>query len=111
MVVKYCHFRFLKLIVQEVNRKLKKRVVLLKDLYILVLQPFLALKMLSAAQMLDELMGRDRNLAPTEKRRETHWEDAEVSAIFVFKSHCILYFGLIMALFDIILNRLVLKCG
>jgi len=30
------------------------------------------------AQMLDELMGRDRNLAPTEKRSETRWHDTEV---------------------------------
>ena len=34
--------------------------------------------MLSAAQMLDELMGRDRNLAPTEKRREIRWDSPEV---------------------------------
>lgn len=28
--------------------------------------------------MLDELMGRDRNLAPTEKRREVRWDNPEV---------------------------------
>ena len=39
--------------------------------------------MLSAAQMLDELMGRDRNLAPTEKRREVHWEDPEVKTFTI----------------------------
>lgn len=31
-----------------------------------------------AAQMLDELMGRDRDANPTDKRREIHWEDPEV---------------------------------
>lgn len=30
------------------------------------------------ASMLDELMGRDRNLAPTEKRPEPKWDDPEV---------------------------------
>ena len=33
------------------------------------------------AQMLDELMGRDRNLAPTEKRSETKWDDPDVSCL------------------------------
>ena len=32
----------------------------------------------SAAALLDELMGRDRNLAPTEKRREIKYDDPEV---------------------------------
>ena len=31
------------------------------------------------AQMLDELMGRDRNLNPTEKRTELKWNDPEAS--------------------------------
>ncbi|KAK5914213.1 hypothetical protein CgunFtcFv8_008669 [Champsocephalus gunnari] len=31
--------------------------------------------MLSAAQLLDELMGRDRNLAPDEKRSNVRWDD------------------------------------
>ena len=31
-----------------------------------------------AAQMLDELMGRDRDAHPSDKRREIHWEDLEV---------------------------------
>ena len=33
------------------------------------------------AQMLDELMGRDRNLAPTEKRSETKWDDPDVITV------------------------------
>uniref|UniRef100_A0A4W3K4U5 LUC7-like 3 pre-mRNA splicing factor n=2 Tax=Callorhinchus milii TaxID=7868 RepID=A0A4W3K4U5_CALMI len=35
--------------------------------------------MLSNAQLLDELMGRDRNLAPDEKRQNVHWDDESVS--------------------------------
>ncbi|OCT93837.1 hypothetical protein XELAEV_18011508mg [Xenopus laevis] len=35
--------------------------------------------MLSAAQLLDELMGRDRNLAPDEKRTNVHWDHESVS--------------------------------
>lgn len=35
--------------------------------------------MLSAAQLLDELMGRDRNLAPDEKRCNVRWDDETVS--------------------------------
>lgn len=31
------------------------------------------------AQMLDELMGKDRNLAPTEKRDQVHWSDPDVN--------------------------------
>jgi len=30
------------------------------------------------ASMLDELMGRDRNLAPTEKRSDPKWDDTDV---------------------------------
>lgn len=33
---------------------------------------------LAAAQLLDELMGRNRNVAPNEKIRELNWEDSEV---------------------------------
>ncbi|KAL4240660.1 Luc7-like protein 3 [Mactra antiquata] len=35
------------------------------------------------AQMLDELMGRDRNLAPTEKRSEPKWDDPEVCRYYL----------------------------
>lgn len=35
--------------------------------------------MLSAAQLLDELMGRDRNLAPDEKRCNVRWDHETVS--------------------------------
>uniref|UniRef100_A0A673FN56 Uncharacterized protein n=1 Tax=Sinocyclocheilus rhinocerous TaxID=307959 RepID=A0A673FN56_9TELE len=35
--------------------------------------------MLSAAQLLDELMGRDRNLAPDEKRCNVRWDHEAVS--------------------------------
>ncbi|XP_060068636.1 luc7-like protein 3 [Ylistrum balloti] len=35
------------------------------------------------SQMLDELMGRDRNLAPTEKKSELHWQDSEVCKFFL----------------------------
>lgn len=34
---------------------------------------------LAAAALLDELMGRNRNIAPNEKGRELNWEDTEVS--------------------------------
>ena len=30
------------------------------------------------ASMLDELMGRDRNLAPSDRKNDTRWDDAEV---------------------------------
>lgn len=33
---------------------------------------------LAAAQLLDELMGRHRNVAPNEKVKSTDWEDSEV---------------------------------
>lgn len=36
-------------------------------------------RMLSNAQLLDELMGRDRNLAPDEKRQNVRWDDDSVS--------------------------------
>ena len=32
------------------------------------------------AMMLDELMGRDRDLAPSEKRSEIKWDDPDVMA-------------------------------
>ncbi len=32
-----------------------------------------------AAKLLDELMGRDRNVDPSEARREVRWEDNDVS--------------------------------
>lgn len=38
------------------------------------------LTMISAAQLLDELMGRDRNLAPDEKRSNVRWDHESVSA-------------------------------
>lgn len=39
----------------------------------------------AAAALLDELMGRDRNLQPTEKRSELKWDDPEVCiSKFVF---------------------------
>ncbi|XP_078691997.1 uncharacterized protein LOC144922220 isoform X2 [Branchiostoma floridae x Branchiostoma belcheri] len=35
------------------------------------------------AQMLDELMGRDRNLAPNEKKEDIHWSDEKVCKHFL----------------------------
>jgi len=50
--------------------------------------------MLSAAQLLDELMGRDRNLAPDEKRCNVRWDDETVSEMtakqrprFIYYTH------------------------
>lgn len=37
----------------------------------------------AARALLDELMGRNRNADPTEKRKELNWEDPEVIAIVV----------------------------
>lgn len=34
---------------------------------------------LAAAALLDELMGRNRNVNPTEKTKELNWEDSEAS--------------------------------
>ena len=34
-----------------------------------------------AASLLDELMGRNRNLNPQDKPKETHWSDPEVYEI------------------------------
>uniref|UniRef100_A0A3P8W1Q4 LUC7-like 3 pre-mRNA splicing factor n=1 Tax=Cynoglossus semilaevis TaxID=244447 RepID=A0A3P8W1Q4_CYNSE len=39
--------------------------------------------MLSAAQLLDELMGRDRNLAPNEKRSNVKWDDESVCRYYL----------------------------
>nr|DBA27461.1 TPA: hypothetical protein GDO54_007950 [Pyxicephalus adspersus] len=39
--------------------------------------------MLSAAQLLDELMGRDRNLAPNEKRSNVRWDDENVCKYYL----------------------------
>uniref|UniRef100_A0A8C5R9J9 LUC7 like 3 pre-mRNA splicing factor n=1 Tax=Leptobrachium leishanense TaxID=445787 RepID=A0A8C5R9J9_9ANUR len=39
--------------------------------------------MLSAAQLLDELMGRDRNLAPDEKRCNVKWDDDAVCKYYL----------------------------
>uniref|UniRef100_A0A3Q0QNW8 LUC7-like 3 pre-mRNA splicing factor n=1 Tax=Amphilophus citrinellus TaxID=61819 RepID=A0A3Q0QNW8_AMPCI len=39
--------------------------------------------MLSAAQLLDELMGRDRNLAPDEKRSNVRWDDESVCRYYL----------------------------
>lgn len=39
----------------------------------------------AAAALLDELMGRDRNLAPTEKKKEIRWEDPAVCKHFLVK--------------------------
>ena len=35
---------------------------------------------LTPAQLLDELMGRDRNLVPGEKSTQVHWSHEDVSA-------------------------------
>ncbi|XP_044759633.1 luc7-like protein 3 [Coccinella septempunctata] len=40
---------------------------------------------LAAAQLLDELMGRNRNVAPNEKKREPNWEDPEYCPYFLVK--------------------------
>ncbi|MEQ2202444.1 hypothetical protein XENOCAPTIV_000072 [Xenoophorus captivus] len=39
--------------------------------------------MLSAAQLLDELMGRDRNLAPDEKRSNVRWDNESVCRYYL----------------------------
>ncbi|XP_045478267.1 luc7-like protein 3 [Harmonia axyridis] len=39
----------------------------------------------AAAQLLDELMGRNRNVAPNEKKREPNWEDPEYCPYFLVK--------------------------
>ncbi|XP_072381979.1 luc7-like protein 3 [Diabrotica undecimpunctata] len=39
----------------------------------------------AAAQLLDELMGRNRNVAPNEKVREVDWEDSEFCQYYLVK--------------------------
>ena len=39
------------------------------------------MSMLSAAALLDELMGVDRDRAPNEKKTALHWSDPQVSVI------------------------------
>lgn len=36
---------------------------------------------LAAAQLLDELMGRNRNTNPNEKTQKLNWEDPQVSSV------------------------------
>ena len=43
-------------------------------------------KMTALSAMLDELMGRDRNAAPNEKRTEVRWEDDDVS-LYIKQTH------------------------
>lgn len=38
---------------------------------------------LAAAALLDELMGRNRNIAPNDKAKELNWEDPEVMCFCV----------------------------
>lgn len=38
---------------------------------------------LAAAALLDELMGRNRNIAPNDKAKELNWEDPEVMILCV----------------------------
>ncbi|XP_075231096.1 luc7-like protein 3 [Lycorma delicatula] len=40
---------------------------------------------LAAAALLDELMGRNRNVAPTEKTKEVNWEDPEYCKFYMVK--------------------------
>lgn len=40
---------------------------------------------LAAAALLDELMGRNRNVAPTEKTKELNWEDPEYCKYYMVK--------------------------
>lgn len=42
---------------------------------------------LAAAQLLDELMGRNRNNLPNEKQKEMNWEDPEVSGKMQYYQH------------------------
>lgn len=39
------------------------------------------MSMLSAAALLDELMGVDRDRAPNEKKTALHWSDPQVTAL------------------------------
>lgn len=38
-----------------------------------------------AAQLLDELMGRNRNALPQDKTKELGYNDAEVFQLFIFR--------------------------
>lgn len=40
----------------------------------------------AAAALLDELMGRNRNVLPNEKPKELNWEDSEVSFFIYYKN-------------------------
>lgn len=45
----------------------------------------------AARQMLDELMGRNRNLHPSEAPRKVSWDDPDVSILkFIIGKVCIL---------------------
>ena len=46
-----------------------------------MLKAFNKMSMLSAAALLDELMGVDRNRAPDEKKTALHWSDPQVIEI------------------------------
>lgn len=46
---------------------------------IVLSKSFRGMAMLSAAALLDELMGADRDLAPDQKGKSTHWSDTQVS--------------------------------
>jgi hypothetical protein len=48
---------------------------------------------LAAAALLDELMGRNRNIAPNDKAKELNWEDPEVSCL------CIMFCVAVLVLF------------
>lgn len=47
-------------------------------------QTFTKMAVLAAAALLDELMGRNRNIAPNEKAKELNWEDPEVIRTILF---------------------------
>lgn len=49
---------------------------------------------LAAAALLDELMGRNRNIAPNEKVKELNWEDTEVSYVLIHKKIYSMVFSL-----------------
>jgi hypothetical protein len=44
---------------------------------------FEKMAVLAAAALLDELMGRNRNIAPNDKAKELNWEDPEVMCLCV----------------------------
>lgn len=47
---------------------------------------------LAAAQLLDELMGRNRNINPNEKTQKLNWEDPQVNVTMVNDFYSILTF-------------------